>query len=501
MKKKKKKTNKKAFSLIELLAVITIIGMLLLIAIPTINKIITESRKRTYITTAKSYISDAANYVKEMEGEYYDPEASYYIDTYCLDNNSNPKSPFSEFEKAYVVVGYDDNASAYKYAWISYDKTGYGIDLIENDKLVKNNVQGGYEDITIRALNGKNGDIYVKSEDNGCIQERYYPQELPEEYLPILKTTTDSSTEAFWEYREKITNITFENQINIPADAEKTWDVSSTNNGKVMAYIKKNPNYSNFYDLWIQGDGKIYLNPDSSYLFSNFTYLDSINNIDLLDTSKVTNMGWMFNYTGRYSREFTLDLGDNFDTKNVTSMRAMFYYVGYSSTKFQLNLGDKFDTSNVTSMYCAFYSTGYNNPNFTINLGNKFDTSKVTNMGYMFYQTGYKSRVMTLNLGDKFDTSKVTDMLQMFFNTAYSNPNFVLNLGDKFDFSNVTNMRNMFYNNRSPVIYLNKSSFKSNVNISGMFYNSVPVTVYVKTYTDKQKIASLNYSNVNIIVT
>ena len=45
----------------------------------------------------------------------------------------------------------------------------------------------------------------------------------------------------------------------------------------------------------------------------------------------------------------SLDLGDNFDTSKVTNMRAMFQYTGYTAMK-TIDLGSKFDTGNVTNI-------------------------------------------------------------------------------------------------------------------------------------------------------
>lgn len=53
---KKVKLSKKGFTLVELLAVIVIMGILMMIAIPSISRIIESSRKDTFVDIAKSYV-------------------------------------------------------------------------------------------------------------------------------------------------------------------------------------------------------------------------------------------------------------------------------------------------------------------------------------------------------------------------------------------------------------------------------------------------------------
>jgi len=518
--------DKKGFTLIELLAVIVILGLLLAIAIPSITKYITESKKKTYIANVKEYISAASLAVNDMEYSIIDSNATYYLSIDCLSLEKSSKSPFGEWIDAYVVVGY--NGVSYDYYWFGRDSAGYSINLVSEDDLDINLLESVKDKkIYKRELVKKNGNIYEINKENSCKLKTIY--EDVEGELPIIRQTSSSDVYAFWGYKDKIKTITFENEINIPKDV-LSWDVSQDNNGKVMAYISPNSDES-YYDLYIQGDGRIYANENSSSLFYNFKYVDRINNINLLNTSKVKNMEYMFYYLGYSSKVFTLDLMDNFDTINVTNMKWMFGWTGYNSLEFTLELGDNFDTFNVQNMECMFYHTGqfskimtldlgerfntinvtnmgqmfnsvgYSSENFTLDLGDYFYTSRVPRMYFMFAYTGYKSKVFTLDLGDHFDTSNVWDMRAMFTNIGHANPNFTLDLGDSFYISEVTRFDSMFGSNKLKEIYLNKSSFNEEVlSWTNMFQSTVDTVVYVSTTADKSLLEANVPSNVIVEV-
>ena len=53
-----------------------------------------------------------------------------------------------------------------------------------------------------------------------------------------------------------------------------------------MAYITTNQTDNTYYDLYIQGDGHLYANKDSKYLFANLKGVDQINGIDKLNQLK-----------------------------------------------------------------------------------------------------------------------------------------------------------------------------------------------------------------------
>ncbi len=171
--------------------------------------------------------------------------------------------------------------------------------------------------------------------------------------------------------RQYIDNVTF---VNSTSGANSTkWDVSEAGDGSILAWYETNSNGT--YKVYIGSNGTIYANANSSYLFTYIGYSslctseETITNINLLNTSKVTSMSYMFFYTG-YSKMSKLDLGDNFDTSNVTSMNFMFFYAGYTSM-INMQLGNKFDTSKVQHMSRIFMATG-NTKMETLNLGSAF---------------------------------------------------------------------------------------------------------------------------------
>ena len=213
-----------------------------------------------------------------------------------------------------------------------------------------------------------------------------------------LMATSYNSTDAFWNYRGSITKVVFENKLVPKENAIYSFDVSEEQNGSVMSYLVANEDNASKYTLYIQSNGKIMANTNSSYLFCNFQSLKAIEGLEYLDTSNVTTMLDMFYYCFSLTN---IDLS-TFNTSNVTDMGVMFYHCT-NLTNIDLS---NFNTGNVTNMRGMFGDCSHLT---NLNLNN-FNTSNVTNMKQMFSNC---SRLTSLDIAN-FDMNNVTEYEYMF---------------------------------------------------------------------------------------
>ena len=255
--------------------------------------------------------------------------------------------------------------------------------------------------------------------------------------------------------RSDVKSMTFRGTLDAAPD--NAWDVSEAKDGSILAWMESG-------NLIMAADGKIAPNPNASCLFAYFENANAIDFGNCFDTSKVTDMSFMFSYCSSL-RE--LDVS-GFDTSKVTDMRYMF---SECSSLTELDVSG-FDTSMVTemgSMFCGCSSlteldlSGFDTSMVTemnwtfrncssltkLDVSN-FDTSEVTDMGFMF---SYCSRLRDLDVSS-FDTSGVTDMGNMFYQCSSLTELDV----SGFDTSKVTNMGWMFYDCNN-LTYLDVSSF------------------------------------------
>ena len=155
--------NKKGFTLIEVIAVIIIIGVIMLIAIPSVSSIIMSSRKKTYIVDANRYIEGAKNFINTNDINLRDGNTTFYIPKKCLDMDKSQESPFGEWKDVYVVVTYD--GYKYQYYYASTDTKGMGITLTHSSELKNSSIKTNIESISTKVGVGLREYIVVFEDD------------------------------------------------------------------------------------------------------------------------------------------------------------------------------------------------------------------------------------------------------------------------------------------------------------------------------------------------
>lgn len=184
-----KNLNKKAFTLIELLAVIVILGILLMTAIPAVTKNIAKSRRNTYWQNAKSYIKASATpflageYVKSTDSTICTPPAPGQAVVIALKDveveqgdisKSSFGSPYSTGKCAPMIVITNEGIAATgateqkdKLVWyfMGTDQDGNGIDKFTSEaNLNLGAVKTGINITTCPATTSSNGTTvsYIK---------------------------------------------------------------------------------------------------------------------------------------------------------------------------------------------------------------------------------------------------------------------------------------------------------------------------------------------------
>ena len=291
---------------------------------------------------------------------------------------------------------------------------------------------------------------------------------------------TSSDRMYFWKdnYRPYIRTITFGNDLsNLPSNCtEENLCFDVTGDGskkKVYGYLvdsglkDSNNLEQSLYNLYIVSEAPIFAPQDCSLFFAGFNNLVNINYNNNFNTSKVTNMCYMFlpATPGDWSSVVTLTSNVNnvkpslLFEENVGNIEMMAAgggsFVNFDSVIETLDLSS-FNTSKVTNMSNMFSRCS----SLTSLDLSSFNTSNVTNMSHMFPDC---SSLISLDLRS-FNTSKVTDMFCMF--TGCSS---LINLDlSSFNTSKVTNMYEMF-EYCSSLTSLDLSSFNTS-NVTRMGY-------------------------------
>lgn len=182
----------------------------------------------------------------------------------------------------------------------------------------------------------------------------------------------------------------------------------------------------------------------TAYWFYGFTSCDSFD-VAKLDTSNVTNMECMYHKAG-YAVEgaFTITGMENWDTSQVTNMFSMFEYSAIYATSYNIGNVGKWNVSKVNDMCRTFSAAGMRATNLYIGDLSNWNTGNVETMVYMFSDLGWKSPSVNIGNIGKWNVSKVTNMYGMFDGTGYWAKTFYIGDLSGWDVSNVTDFGCMF---------------------------------------------------------
>mgnify|MGYP003508521194 FL=1 len=119
--------NKKGFTMVELLAVLILLGVLAIIAIPAINSTINSSKEKAKTVQKEIIIKAAHSYVAEnrndiaMDEATYIPVSELIVQKY-IDGSNEENIASSEFADSCVIVEFDNKYNQFEYNVVECEK-------------------------------------------------------------------------------------------------------------------------------------------------------------------------------------------------------------------------------------------------------------------------------------------------------------------------------------------------------------------------------------------
>ena len=226
---------------------------------------------------------------------------------------------------------------------------------------------------------------------------RIAAQTTTEDQRCALFNSSDGTTDYVAEYDATNKRLTFKkNDADVSDISSNIVFVGNYNN---VAEIRKALGNVTIKEIVFDKSFNTYAPTSLNSFFKNLSSLETITDLEYLNTANVTDMSSMFHSCRKLT---DLDIS-NLNTANVTDMSYMFHKCENLT---ELNLSN-LNTANVTDMSSMFNSCR----NLTSLDLSKFNTTNVTNMSHMFSEC---TVLASLDFS-KFNTENVTEMISMFY--------------------------------------------------------------------------------------
>ena len=232
-----------------------------------------------------------------------------------------------------------------------------------------------------------------------------------------------SSSKYIATYESSTQTLTFKKNVGETLPSNSAW----VEDKMTVATINKNLGKGSIVHIVFDKSFSTYTPTSLRSFFQSLSKLETITGLEYLNTEKVTDMSYMFQYCSRLT---SLDI-TNFNTANVTDMSYMFH----SCTKLKSLDVTNFNTTKVKNMIRMFSNC---QALTSLNVTN-FNTEKVPDMSYMFSVCQQLTSLDVTN----FNTVNVTNMSNMFGSCSALTTIYV---SDKFVTDKVTNGSYMFRN-------------------------------------------------------
>ena len=232
-----------------------------------------------------------------------------------------------------------------------------------------------------------------------------------------------SSSKYIATYESSTQTLTFKKNVGETLPSNSAW----VEDKMTVATINKNLGKGSIVHIVFDKSFSTYTPTSLRSFFQSLSKLETITGLEYLNTEKVTDMSYMFQYCSRLT---SLDI-TNFNTANVTDMSYMFH----SCTKLKSFDVTNFNTAKVKNMIRMFSNC---QALTSLNVTN-FNTEKIPDMSYMFSVCQQLTSLDVTN----FNTVNVTNMSNMFGSCSALTTIYV---SDKFVTDKVTNGSYMFRN-------------------------------------------------------